>query len=878
MRLLSILRLRLRSLVLRGRVDRELDEELRYHLEREVEAAIAAGHSPAEARRRIAGLQQRREECVDARRVNLVDNLVQDARFSLRQLLRSPIFSLTALLVIALGTGASVAIFGFVDAALLKPLPYPTPDRLVNVTESTPQIPRASLSYLDYVDWKKQNTVFESLEVHNGRGMMLRTAAGTVLVSGARVSDGFFRTLGVAPIRGRDFNPGEDRPGAPETVILTYGAWQTRFAGREDIIGQPVTLNTVPHAIVGVLPPSFQFAPRGSPEFWTPLQAVSGCEVRRSCHNLDGVARLKDGVSIETARAEMDAIAARLQAQYPDSNRDQGAVVLRLSEAIVGDLRPVLLVLLGGAGLLLLIAFVNVTNLLLVRSEGRKRELAVRSALGASGGRLLRQFVTEGLLLAVVGGGLGLVAATWGMQFLRSLIPPDMVARMPYLAELGLNVRVVAFAVAVCAVATVLFSAAPAARVSRAQMRVGMVDGSRGSSGTSWHRLGFTLVVVEIATAMVLLSGAGLLGKSLHRLLGVDLGFEPGRLATLQIAAPRSTYGDDGKAIALSREVVSRVRGLPGVESAAVTSLLPVSFNGNTDWIRFAGRPYNGEHNEVNQRDVSADYFKTIGATIVRGRAFTDADTNSAPRVAVINQALARQYFGDRDPIGARIGDTSLSPSSVKDIVGVVEDIREGNLASEIWPAVYYPIDQSPDTSFAVVVRTTLPETSILPSLRVAIAEIDPDIGTTGAASMTGRIANSPVAYLKRSSAWLIAGFATVALALAIVGLYGVIAYSVGQRTREIGVRVALGAQRRSLYGLVLGAAGRVAVLGIGSGLVCSIVAATLMRTLLFGTPPWDASVLAAVSAVLAVAALLASYVPARRAASVDPVIALRAE
>ena len=878
MRLLSILRLRLRSLVLRGRVDRELDEELRYHLEREVEAAIAAGHSPAEARRRIAGLQQRREECVDARRVNLVDNLVQDARFSLRQLLRSPIFSLTALLVIALGTGASVAIFGFVDAALLKPLPYPTPDRLVNVTESTPQIPRASLSYLDYVDWKKQNTVFESLEVHNGRGMMLRTAAGTVLVSGARVSDGFFRTLGVAPIRGRDFNPGEDRPGAPETVILTYGAWQTRFAGREDIIGQPVTLNTVPHAIVGVLPPSFQFAPRGSPEFWTPLQAVSGCEVRRSCHNLDGVARLKDGVSIETARAEMDAIAARLQAQYPDSNRDQGAVVLRLSEAIVGDLRPVLLVLLGGAGLLLLIAFVNVTNLLLVRSEGRKRELAVRSALGASGGRLLRQFVTEGLLLAVVGGGLGLVAATWGMQFLRSLIPPDMVARMPYLAELGLNVRVVAFAVAVCAVATVLFSAAPAARVSRAQMRVGMVDGSRGSSGTSWHRLGFTLVVVEIATAMVLLSGAGLLGKSLHRLLGVDLGFEPGRLATLQIAAPRSTYGDDGKAIALSREVVSRVRGLPGVESAAVTSLLPVSFNGNTDWIRFAGRPYNGEHNEVNQRDVSADYFRTIGATIVRGRAFTDADTNSAPRVAVINQALARQYFGDRDPIGARIGDTSLSPSSVKDIVGVVEDIREGNLASEIWPAVYYPIDQSPDTSFAVVVRTTLPETSILPSLRVAIAEIDPDIGTTGAASMTGRIANSPVAYLKRSSAWLIAGFATVALALAIVGLYGVIAYSVGQRTREIGVRVALGAQRRSLYGLVLGAAGRVAVLGIGSGLVCSIVAATLMRTLLFGTPPWDASVLAAVSAVLAVAALLASYVPARRAASVDPVIALRAE
>ncbi|HET7219377.1 MAG TPA: FtsX-like permease family protein, partial [Vicinamibacterales bacterium] len=393
-----------------------------------------------------------------------------------------------------------------------------------------------------------------------------------------------------------------------------------------------------------------------------------------------------------------------------------------------------------------------------------------------------------------------------------------------------------------------------------------------------WHRLGFTLVVVEIATAMVLLSGAGLLGKSLNRLLGVDLGFMPERLATLQVAAPSSTYGADEKAVALSHDILDRVRRLPGVESAALTSVLPVSFNGNTDWIRFVGRPYNGEHNEVNLRDVSGDYFATLGATIVRGRGFTAADTRTSPRVVVINQALARQYFPGQDAIGARIGDTSLTPSSIKEIVGIVEDIREGTLASDIWPAVYYPMDQNPDSSYAIVVRTPLAPASILPALRETIAAIDPDIGTTGAASMTDRITDSPVAYLRRSSAWLIGGFAALALALAVVGLYGVIAYSVSQRTREIGVRVALGAPRSSLYRLVLGEAGRVVVLGGVAGLLCSVAVASLMRSLLFGTPPWDVATLSAVSVVIAVAAFLASYLPARRAASVDPVHALRAE
>jgi macrolide transport system ATP-binding/permease protein len=381
-----------------------------------------------------------------------------------------------------------------------------------------------------------------------------------------------------------------------------------------------------------------------------------------------------------------------------------------------------------------------------------------------------------------------------------------------------------------------------------------------------------------LATAMVLLVGAGLLGKSLYRLLNVDLGFQPDRLATLQIAAPQSSYSTSERASALGRELVSRVARLPGVRSVGISSVLPVSFNGNTDWIRFVGRPYNGEHNEVNQRDVSGDYFRTLGATLLRGRAFTDADAGSKPRVAIINQALVRQYFGHEDPIGKRIGDTSLSPASIKEIVGVVDDIREGPLDAQIWPAVYYPFDQGPDTRFALVVRTSQAEQSVLPALAATIREIDPGIATIGGAIMSERIKDSPAVYLQRSSAWLVGGFAALALLLGGVGLYGVVAYSVSQRTREIGVRLAMGAQRRAVYQLILREAGRLAAVGIALGLACSVAAATLMRKLLFGTPPWDVPTLTTVALVLAGAALLASYLPARRAASVNPIEALRAE
>jgi macrolide transport system ATP-binding/permease protein len=807
-----------------------------------------------------------------------MNGIFTDLRYALRQLRKSPGFACTAILILTLGMCASVAIFGFVDAALIKPLPYPNPSRLVVVTESAAMIPRANLSYPDYLDWKRFNHVFSSIDVYGGTGYLLRTAAGTEPVPGMRVSDGFFRTLGIAAALGRDFYAGEDLPAAPKTVILSYATWQKRFGGRKDVIDETVTLSGIPHTIVGVLPQNFQFASGENAEFWTTLHASDQCALRRSCHNLNGIGRLKDGVSVQTALADMKTIARQLEMQYPADNRGQGAFVAPLSEEIVTDVRPILLVLLGGAGLLLLIAWVNVSSLLLVRSESRKREIAVRGALGASRIRLFRQFATEGLVLVAAGSLLGLAAAQGAMRVLTHLISKDMMAGMPYLTGLGLNFHVLLFAGAISLGVAVLFSITPALRLPLTEIREGLAEGGRGYAGTLWRRFGANLVVVELAIAVVLLVGAGLLGKSFYRLLHVEIGFQPDHLATMTVALSETSYAKDEQQVAVGRQLVTRIASLPGVTSVGISNVLPVSFNGNTTWIRILGRPYGGEHNEVNQRDVSSAFFTTLQARLLRGRYFSDAEDSSKPRVVIINQALARRYFPGEDPIGKKLGDTDLSPNSITEIIGVVDDVKDGSLDSEIWPAVYYPFNQSSDTYFSLVARTSQSEQSLLPTLVAAVHEIDPGIGTTDEANMTGRIDDSPAAYLHRSAAWIVGGFAFLALLLGVVGLYGVIAYSVSRRTREIGVRMALGAQRRSVYQLIMKEAAWLVGAGIAAGLACSVAAATLIRGLLFGVRSWDAATLVTVSMLLGIAALLASYIPARRAAKVDPMVALRYE
>jgi macrolide transport system ATP-binding/permease protein len=881
-RIASIFSMRFRSFFSRAKVEQDLDEELRYHLERQIEEDVAAGMSREDARRAalraFQDLQQRKEECRDMRGWNLIDNLTQDLRFTLRQLRKSPGFSSTAILMLALGICASVAIFAFVDAALLKPLPYRDSSRLLGVYEHIALCPRCNLSYLDYVDWKKLNKVFTSLEIYHNNGYILTTPSGVEPTLAGGVSAGFFRTLGVQPALGRDFYAGEDRPGSARTVMLSHASWLKRYGGNPGVLGQAVMLDSAPYVIIGVLPADFHFAPMGQAEFWTMDDGAGGCEKRRSCHNLYGIARLKDGLTIDMAQADTSLIAAQLEKQYPDSNHGQGAAVVPLTEVIVGDIRPILLVLLGGAGLLLGIACVNVSSLLLVRAEGRRREMSVRSALGASRSRLMRQFVTEGLVLVAAASMLGFASAAWTMRLLMRLIPADMLAGMPFLRGLGLNFRVSMFGCGIAVLAAVLFAVTPTLRLSFDEMRAGLSEGSRGSAGMTWRRLGSKLVVVELATAMVLLVGAGLLGQSLYRLLHVDLQFQPDHLATFMVGAPDSTYGKDPQTIALGRRMIGRILSLPGVTSAGTTSLFPVSYNGNTDWIRFVGRPYNGQHNEVNERDVSAGFFQTIGAKLLRGRYFSDAEDESKPKVIIINQALAKKYFPGEDPIGKIIGDTELTPKSLRQIVGIVDDIREGSLDDQIWPAEYEPFNQSPNTYMSLVVRTSQSEQSTLPALAATIRDMDRDIVTFDFQSMQDRIGHSSSAYLHRSSAWLVGAFAALALLLGVVGLYGVIAYSVSQRTREIGVRMALGAEPKSVYTLILKEAGWLTSAGIGAGTLAALAVTTLMRKLLFGIRSWDVPTLIAVGAVLGISALVASFIPARRAASVNPVEALRAE
>src|ERR1022692_1828135 len=865
----------------RGRFQSELADEMRFHREQVEQEFIAAGMKP-EASRYAAARRFGNATRINERSHEVVifgfETLVQDLRFALRQLRKKPGFAATAVLILALGMGVSVGIFSFVDAALLEPLPYTEPNRLLSVDEMSAMFPHSNLSYEDYLDWKRFNRSFSSIDVYTGTGYLFRTPSGAEPVPAARVSDGFFRTLGVRPLLGRDFLPGEDKPGRAKIVMLSYGTWQKRFSGRRDVVGQTVSLSGEAYMVVGVLPREFAFAPRGNAEFWAPLLDLSGCEKRRSCHNLDGIGRLRDGVTMQAALDDMKAIAAQLEKQYPGSNQGQGASVIPLSEIIVGDVRPILLTLLGGAGLLLLIACVNVASLLLVRSESRKREIAVRGALGATRARLVRQFITEGMLLAVAGCAAGLGVANWMMTILGHLVPKDVAPRIPFLTGVGMNGHTLAFAGAVALVAAGVLSLTPILRLSFLEINDGLAEGGRNTAGRLWRRLGANLVVVELALAMVLLTGAGLLGRSFYRLLHVERGFDSSHLATVQVMAPENNYKTDSQQIGLYREIERRVAGLAGVQSVGLTSDLPVQCNCNTDWIRIVGKPFHGEHNEVNERDVSPNYLPTLKARLVRGRLFSEAEDKSKPRVIVINETLARKYFPGEDPIGQKVGTGDLAPEAMREIIGVVGDVREGALDAEIWPTEYQAINQVPYKYFAVAVRTAQDERTLLPVLVSTLRQIDPNLGVYGEITMTDQIDSTQSALLHRYSTWLVGGFAAMALVLGVVGLYGVIAYSVSQRTREIGVRMALGAQRSAVYKLVMRQAGWLTLAGVAIGLVCSIAAASLMRGLLFGVRSWDATTLAAVSVVLAISALFASYIPARRAARVDPMVALRYE
>jgi macrolide transport system ATP-binding/permease protein len=900
LRLLYTVPLRFRSLFRRDQVERDLEDEFRDHLERQVEAGIARGLTHDEARHAamcaFGGMEQRKEECRDMRHVNLIEHWLQDLRFAVRQILRHRGFASTAIVVPALGIAASVALFGFVDAAMIKPLPYAEPSRLVTVFGARPDLApgqnRGAVSYLDFLDWRERIRTFSSVAAYDVRaGFTLESATGPERVPGLRVTSGFFRTLGVTPLIGREFGADEDGAPAPPTVVISYAAWQKRFGGNPDVLGQTVTLQSPwlgdaePHVVIGVLPRDFHFPMAEHAEFWATIRGAQACWGIRSCRSLETIARLANGVSVQAASADMTSVLEQLRREYPDQHRSsEVAKLVSLRDVMLGDVGRVLTMLLAASLLLLVIACTNVTSLMLARTDSRAREIAVRNALGASSPRLVLQFATEALVLATIAGALGVLLASLGTRFLSSLLTPDMISRMPYLQGIGFNARLVVFAVAIAAVVACVFALTPLARISVSGTLARLKDDNRGTAGSPWRRLGAHLVVAELAVAVVLLVGAGLLGRSLYRLIHVEVGFNAQQLAgvsvipgSLRITASDSTRDSSQEQPGVpARRIAERVALLPGVQSVGYADLLPLSAGlapSSTFWL-----PGRANEEQLPEdwpvRRISAHYLTTLQARLLRGRYFTEEEVASVRPVMIINASAAGRYFRGEDPIGQSIA-LGGAASPARQIVGVVADIKDGPPETPTHPSAYVPFDQ---TAFALAVRLSQSEQTLFPTVRAAIREIRPDALVGELTTIAERANRLPSTSLQRSTAWLIGAFAAIAFVLSVVGLYGVVAYSVGQRTREIGVRVALGAQRRTIYRLVLVEASWLAGLGTGFGLICAVVAATLMRNLLFDVSSWDPLTFFGTGLVLVLSSLLASYIPARRAASVNPIEVLRSE
>ncbi|HLN02302.1 MAG TPA: ABC transporter permease [Bryobacteraceae bacterium] len=809
-----------------------------------------------------------------------MDPLTKDVRFALRMIRNSPAFTAAAVLTLALGIGGTTAIFSFVDAVLLKPLPFPGAERILNVWEKPPGSDRNGISTLNFLDWKNQNTVFTAMAAQTWGSVTLTDADVPVELRNGRVSAPYFEIFGAKPMLGRTFAPDEDQLGKQYEVILSHRVWQSRFGADGNIIGRSIRLNGAPYTVIGVMRPgTFD---REWQDVWTPL-AFRREEMTRDYHWMISWARLKPGVTLEQAREQMKAIAARIERAYPQSNKGWSATVDRYQDRMVDDrLRRSLLLLLAAVGAVLLIGCVNLANLLLVRGAGREREVAIRSALGAGRGRLVCQFLTESVLLAGLGGSAG-IAMGWGLMLgLKARIPPFL---LPAEADVALNGQVLLFAAAIVIVTGILFGIAPALHSSRADLVGSLKEGGRGTtSALSRMRVRNVLAVAEIALAFILLSGAALLVRSFYRLQQVDPGFDSTNVITMQLPMTSEQYPDGPRIISYLGQVLEKLRAVPGVRDAATTGALPLE--GWPDGMPFLieGRSFVDIANrpDCGFKPVSPSYLSALGMRLVKGRWLAESDTSGALPVTVINATMAKRDFKDQDPIVKRIliqqiipGQPALGPEIPWQVVGVVADEKAHNLEGSS-AGLYVSYKQSPSTNAALVVRGAMDPTHLIKSIETAIWQLNKNQALDDIKTLE-QIKSDSLGD-NRLRAILVGTFAALALLLAAIGVYGVISYSVAQRTHEIGVRAALGASHWDQLSLVLKTGMSLTAAGLAIGVLGALGLTHLLSSLLFGVSPRDPGTLLLVSGLLATVAATACYIPAHRAARVDPAVALRHE
>lgn len=884
MKAMNVLSTRLRALFGREAVLGDIDEELRLHLEMEVEANVGRGMPPEEARRaafrRFGNFDSVRQRAWEVRGGGVLETFAQDVRYAVRMLVKHPGFTAVAALTLALGVGANTAIFSAVESILLRPLPYGHADRVVVLWEDNRMgdRPHNVLSPANFSAWQEQARSFDQMAAFMDQRYNLTGVGDPEEIASQLATPNLFELLGVDAALGRTFSPADLEEGREDVTVISHGLWRRRFGASPEVIGRVISLNGTPVTIVGVMPPDFQWfiqenSLTGKPaDLWRPLPFSEEMRVWRGRY-LSAVARLAPGVSLPEARAEMDALAERIERQHPESNKGWGATVLPLREQLAGEIRPALLVLLGAVGFVLLIACVNVANLLLARAAERHKEIAIRSAIGAGRRRIVRQLLTESLLLALLGGALGLLLSRWCVEALVALGPDHLTGA----GQIGVNGPVLAFTLAVSVLTGVVFGLAPALEASRVHLNESLKESSRGNAGSSrGRRLRDALIVAEVGLALVLLVGAGLMAKSFLRLQAVDPGFDAANLLTLRVSLPAASYPEDGDVVAFFEEAVGRLAALPGVESAGAVSALPFADLGAATGFTIEGRPEPapGEEPGTGVRVVDEGYFRTMNIPVLAGRAFTEVEGREDRALAVINQAMARRHFPGENPIGKRIFVQMKAEPYPTEIIGVVGDARYRTLDEELEPMVYWTPPQLTYGSMTFVLRTSGAPESLAAAARREILAIDKDQPVSDVRTMEGWLAESTSR--TRFGTLLLGGFAALALLLAAVGIYGVMSHSVVQRQGEIGVRMALGAQGGDVLRMVIRQGLGLVLVGVVLGLAGALALTRVLSSLLYGVSATDPLTFAAIALLLTAVAAIACYLPARRAANLDPLVALR--